>query len=737
MMTTLKRILCSIVAALFLTTPFSTYVRADDKNLSVGKEYTVTYDSPIENAYPACAYEPENKLTDGQFAKSASYSDTAFLHLYRGTMVSVTIDLGKACAISSVELRTLQIKSAGIYCARYVNIAVSEDGESFGTVGTLEDLKSITSGAKEIVSQKVLLDKTYFARYVRVSFSSDVNTYVDEITVFGSEDASGATTVSADSEPEDIGFSPKLDGIGNIVLMYTVGNYTEERLCPYFAYIDAEGTAKDIMFDSMLFLPSPASGYDFTKKATWDSYTDNMFGIAQNINLAALNNLVGDLREELNLDTSYRYPVFLAVPYLELGTSSFDGIVPNTLENRLKIIESYIDSLIETFETSDFQNLELKGLYWFQESVLYTSSEHEEEFIIRFNEYAHSKDLKTIWIPYYCASGFERAVALGFDSATLQSGYAFPRSGDSLNSIGQVLPEAVEDSAMQAKKYGLGMEFEIDLNASDAHERFYKYLHTGYQTGCMTDGMMMLYQGVDAFYRCANASVGTNEREIYDLTYLYNQGEFTSHAPVIEPGQVVVAEIGTRASGTIKITDGDSFKNNLDVVDLSAPDNLSFLIEGDGFYILNTSESSAGLYQVSFRVSDGYNLSEECTVKFLLIDKASPAGSMTLESELLLYSRLDTSTEAETLPAGTVITLYDAGDGWKYISAEVDGREVEGFAELQYDFSDNKSQAAGEMSVSADADDGNGILYIICIAAGAVIVCGIVIFIVKKQKNKG
>lgn len=728
----MRSFLCACFALLIFAVSVSSSVAfASETNLASDKSYTVTYDSPIENAYPECAYEAENKLTDGILASEASYSDPAFLELYRGTAVSVTIDLGEVNAVSSVELRTLQIKSAGIYCARYVYVAVSENGTDFGTVGTLDDGKSITSDAKQIVIHTVPLDQTYLARYVRVTFSSDVNTYVDEISVYGSKASAGAVSAEADVPQEDRGFSSEIDGIGNIVLMYTVGKYTEETLRPYLAYVDTAGDAKDIMFDSMLFLPSPASGYDFTKKTTWDSYTGEMFGTEHKINLSALNSLVGRMREELGLADDYRYPVFLAIPFLEIGNSSFDGTLPNTLENRLKIISAYVDELVNTFNSSDFTNLELKGLYWFQESVTYTISEQEEELIIRFNEYAHSKNLKTIWIPYYCAPGFERAIELGFDSATLQSGYAFPRSGESLSTLGEVLPEAVEDSAAQAKKYGLGMEFEIDLNASDAHERFYKYLHTGYATGCMNGHMMMLYQGVDAFYKCANSTVGSDLRDIYDLTYLYNKGKFTSKAPTVESGQVVVAQIGTRASGTIVITDEDSLKSDLKIFDSVVSEGLTYVLEGDGFYILNTSKSSAGLYTVSFKVSDGYNLSESATVKFLLKDPNSPGESRTLDSELILYSSLDKSSTSTSIPAGMLINVLDVGDGWSYVSATVNGEVMEGFTETS-------SFRFRESPEPADEPNSNTLVPVIAISVTALLaIAAIFILVLKKQKNKG
>ncbi len=729
----LKRILSigvSVLLLLLMSFPLIT-AAAEEEILSVGKSYTVSYDSPIENAFPARAYESETRLTDGEFASTAKSSDPAFLHLYRGTAVSVTIDLENVCAVSSVQLRTLQIKDAGIECARYVTVAVSEDGTSFGTVGRLEDSKSITLEQNQIITHTVTLEQTYRARYVRITFSSDVHTYVDEITVYGFAEAGAAVSAAADPNYESLGFAEALDGIGNIVLMYTVGNYTEQQLLPYFAYVDTDGSVTDTMFDAMLFLPSGASNYDFTAKSGWDAYTENLFGQFGNVNLTALDHLVGQYCGELSLGDDYRYPVFLAVPYLALGTGSFDGVVPDSLENRVRILSAYVDELLETFASCQFEHLELKGLYWHEELIQYTASEHEEELIVQFNQYAHSKNLKTIWIPYYCAPGFECAAELGFDAASLQSGYAFARTDSALSEIGEVLPGAVEDSAAQAQKYGLGMEFELDISLSDCYTRYYKYLHTGYSTGCMDGHMTMVYQGVSGFYSCATAKNGSDLRRIYDLTYLYNKGEFTSAAPTVDQDQIIVASIGSRASGNIVIQDADSAKSDLKVIDLICSEGLTFLLEGDGFYILNTSQTAAGLYTATFRVSDGYNSSEESTLFVLLIDPDETIPLKTLEKDLLLYSCLNTSSESVSIPLGTEVSVREITDGWYYISAVMDGENVHGFS---------KETILGE-TVSDSSEEPQFRLWFVVLISGIVlvliIIAAVLIFVKKNKKNKG
>ena len=117
----IKRILVIAAAALvaFAALPFS--AAAEGKIVSEGKSYTVEYSTPVENAYPNLAYTPEEKLTDGK-KSSADYNDKNWLTLYRGTSVSVTIDLGAEQAVSRVTFGELQLKAYGVYCSRWAKV---------------------------------------------------------------------------------------------------------------------------------------------------------------------------------------------------------------------------------------------------------------------------------------------------------------------------------------------------------------------------------------------------------------------------------------------------------------------------------------------------------------------------------------------------------------------------------------------------------------------------------------
>ncbi|MCH5183775.1 MAG: DUF4855 domain-containing protein [Oscillospiraceae bacterium] len=738
----LKRVFSVILAGLLLSLPIVglSAGAAGETVLSVGKSYTLKYDSEIDGAYPAKAYEPESSLTDGVFAARAAASDPAYLRLYRGTAVIVTIDLEAVCAVSSVEVSSLQ-SGGGIVCPRYVHVAVSEDGESFGTVGTLEDPNSVTNNQARSIKHKVELDQTYRARYVRVTFSSDVHTYIDEISVYGSTDASGAAAAKADAPVEDRGFGPQIDGIGNVVLMYTVGNYTEDQLLPYLLYQDTDGNFADTMFDAMLFLPSGTSNYDYTVAEGWEKYLADMLGATSKNNLTALNSVVGKHSEELG---GKKYPVFLSVPFLAPGNKDINGVTPNNLENRFQIIQAFIDRMVDAFNASGFDNLELKGLYWHEELVQYTLSNYEEELIKQFNEYAHGKGLKTIWIPYFGAPGAERAVELGFDCATLQSGYAFGRDASVVAEIGESTPKAVEDSAAEAKKYGLGMEFELDVGRTDFLDRYYKYVHTGYKTGCMDGHMMMLYQSVAGIYGCAKSPKASGQRQVYDMTYLYIKGKFTSYPPEIAPKQYIVAAAGGRSSGKLEVADPDTIRGTLKTAETNIPEGLPFVVEGDGFYVLNAGSVTPGSYEVSFSVTDGYNVSAMETVKILLYDPEDAGIALNLSGEVTAYTRLDPSANTVTIPAGAATARW-LENGWYHVTAEVNGKKVSGFAEATaLGLSDTPSGSgdpgSDELSGTEETSDSDGFPgWAIGVIAGGVVLlaaaAGLIVALTKKGKH--
>ena len=69
----------AVLLCVLFTAVFGSVCSADTlTNIAAGKSYTVEFAQPIDNAFPAKAYKPEGKLTDGLTASaSLSYAVTA------------------------------------------------------------------------------------------------------------------------------------------------------------------------------------------------------------------------------------------------------------------------------------------------------------------------------------------------------------------------------------------------------------------------------------------------------------------------------------------------------------------------------------------------------------------------------------------------------------------------------------------------------------------------------------
>lgn len=617
----LKKLVVSILTLLMLVPMLVSSVSADDGIISEGKSYTLEYAVPIENAYPKKAYKKEKALTDGVKAATDSMSDKAWLELYRGTSVAVTIDLEEVMAVNKVTVSQFQNKTAGIKCSRYVKVFVSEDGETFGFAGEVNDGRLATYTAAKRVSFTVDLKEDYKARYVRVEFSSDVFTFVDEVSVYGNSDADSAITAEPYVE-EEKGLSGDIDGIKSVCLMYIASNYTADTIKPYFAYIDNTGTVKDTMFDSLLFL-GMNSPYIYDGRQTMS--IDGMIKFVEDTlspttNVGALNTVVGELKDDLGLDADYKYPIFLTVPTIGYSNEEFDPkgdgkLRYNNLENRSAIVKWYIDYLEAEFEKSGFENLYVKGLYWFEEGINHSNSTHENELVKYFNDYAHDKGYKTMWIPYYSSEGIEESKELGFDSVTMQSGYAFDNSS---SEVGAAKEAVCKDAAAAAKKYGLnGTEFEVDMYVKDYAKRLAKYVSAAYGAGIMENGMITMYQSGDHLYQSSIGQGGAG-RNIYELTYKYISGQYAESAPSIKEGITITLPVDDYANARLEVVDEDTKKSDLRIAELEKPEGIYFSASGNGFVEVQTYNCQPGTYVARLSVTDGSNVSNTVEVTVIV-----------------------------------------------------------------------------------------------------------------------
>lgn len=790
----LKKLPAVFFALLLILPCFACFAYAEGDVISVGKSYTVSSESPIDNAYPSLADEtPDGRLTDGKNGGTQTYNDGKYVRFYRGTYKDIVIDLGGEYAVEGAAVSHYQNAAAGVYAIREVYVYASLDGNDYMCIAeNVNDDRIKVSAQDGRVVVNADCDGAFKARYVKIRFSCDVFAYVDEISVKGTSDTAHAKDIVPDAVSENKGFAGSVDGVNHICLMYTgeyaygspttSGRITAEQLLPYFAYVDNDGKATDTMFEGMLFLPyQPAAKsndttaeYGFGKQSGWQSFLNCVMG-GEEYNLSALNKVVGDNKEAIGLTLDYRYPVYIAVPYIHPSDSVFgviDGqtVTPNTLESRQKIVKWYVDSVIKAFGESNFDHLKLCGFYWYSEAVQYSYGKDENNFIKHFTSYVYSLGMSSLWIPYYCSAGYVSANELGFTAAVLQSGYAFDHS---TSETGDSLPATCDDAMSMADKYGLGAEIEVSSLDSDMYDRYYKYLQAAYAGGYMQDGLFMYYQGggPGVYYSASAGTANSSQRKGYDLTYQFIHGTFTSAAPVIAEGQKLMIGKGGFVTCRIDISDSDSSSSQLKTLKKPECEDITVAVEGDGYTVINAKKSDfvgeTGFY---LTVTDGFNVSETVYITLNVVEDCFTADRIDgkLKSDFGVLYTYDadgdntTGTNEDafevvidsqgvitsvggyngTVPEGGYIVAA-SGTKQEYLKSHcsVGGKAVvdpvTGCILFESDgTADVSSDVSGDESVPASTDDGDSAVLVIVIVIAALAVIAVsVLLIVKKRKK--
>ena len=481
--------------------------------------------------------EDATMLTDGKFASKATYADTAYFRFTNGLGRTIIYDLGKESAVSSFMGSFLFESSSGVNLPRRLVIKASQNGVDWQTIHTTANFQTLESAARVELTES--FDKTYKARYIKFEFAITTHIYCDELAIYGTKQIpDDAADIVAD-EAEDTIYPDKYItpddflGVNNMLLSYHClpndlegGRITVEEYLPHVGYFDREGKLTDTFFDSFLYLPYTAFNYSDNAKSLdgWKFYIENQFTADRNVD--ALNTAVGQVKEELGLD-DYTVSVFFSILYTFTESTSFgdidgDGVVENftKIEDRKKAIKWIIDEQVRLFEQGNYENLELYGFYWFEESIAF-SDPHETELIRYASDYLHSLGYKLMWIPYYQASGFSDWKELGFDMACMQPNYAFS---------GQATVDRLYDNAATTKRLGMCVEIEINQYDSKADILRYKeYLAVGAETGYM-DAVKCYYQaGMPGAFYAAWKSADPFVNSVYHDTYLFAKGKYDSN----------------------------------------------------------------------------------------------------------------------------------------------------------------------------------------------------------------
>ncbi len=565
-------------------------------------------------------------LTDGLYAKSATFGDAAFAHFTRSSGRSLLFDFGYTSAVTGVQFCFLQQSTAGIYLPGTFSVFLSEDG--FGWQRVYFDNELLSEKDDELFQREVTFDQVYAARFAKIEFSVTSHVFCDEVQIYGTK-AIPVSAISIVPEPEDpvteLGYIMPEDflSVHNVLLSYHCleeeGQHTEDGLItveeylPYVGYYNEAGELVDTFFDGYLYLPYTRFNYgDYARTlAGWQFYLDDIY--MQDRNMSALNQAVGQVSSALSL-SDYRCTVFTSILYpwetlsdnKTLNTfGDIDGDGTNdsfdALENRKKAVRWMMDQEYSRFHGGAYENLVFGGFYWFEESLSVNSSE-EKELILFAADYAHSLGVKLFWIPYYCASGYERWEEYGFDLACMQPNYMFTTSGDS--SLLQYTAE---------KTNSLGMCVEIEMNSvsnSQDVSRYMEYLAAGAKYGYMNSVKMYYQNGVPGAFYYAYLSENPYQRAVYDLTYQFAKEIFTAEIPEYITGVLSYTCIDGILEGEKIAESTGAYVFSLSV----SPSHGSLRLNSDGSFVYYANEGYTGTDRFAVILDYGYAQSEELVV---------------------------------------------------------------------------------------------------------------------------
>lgn len=546
----MKRLTAIVSAVIIMLNIFNFSASAKSENLALGKAVTVKSHIANEKSYAEQDRFNENILTDGKFG-DADFGNPCWAKFYRATGRTLTVDLGENCTLEGVHLRFLQNSQAGIVAPKNVSIFVSQNNTDFSKAeiksgGASPFLPSRSEGT-EIADYDIRL-APISARYVAISFDVTVNTFIDEIEIYGksgseSEPPTEFTDIIAPPKGEYLSRNA-LSGDHDIVCFHAgyspdnevLVNNTKESFLYYVGYRDENKKITDTMFDSVMFLTLQGkcpSGGDLTISggetvmSDWETLLDSYFH--PEYNLFALDAATSEVKEALGLDSDYKTSVYLTIPYPKIGDIEFgdydgDGKADkiDSYQATLDVTEWFMDEVDRRFSKAGFENIELKGYFCNSEGITRQRFDYEWDFARDAAALMHERGLYCVMIPYYQAVGIDANDEFNFDAMLMQPNLSF---NDTLKDD----PEGMmEDFAETAKQLGLGIQMEIADGVRWEPElgKYYaQYLTSASRNGIMTDTVHAYYNGAGpgVFYDCA-VSKNPALRWYYDMTYKFIKG---------------------------------------------------------------------------------------------------------------------------------------------------------------------------------------------------------------------
>jgi len=150
------------------------------KAINLFDKLSYTYSTDPVESYPD---EKNDKLTDGSMREL--FDKYSWVGFKDGAVPSITFDLGGTDhALADIEVYMLRQVAYGIELPRAVEISLSDDGEHFVTVSTLQTPADLAESSH--YTYRFALPQTVSARYVRVTLQRKESNFlfIDEIVAY-------------------------------------------------------------------------------------------------------------------------------------------------------------------------------------------------------------------------------------------------------------------------------------------------------------------------------------------------------------------------------------------------------------------------------------------------------------------------------------------------------------------------------------------------------------------------
>ena len=292
----------------------------------------------------------------------------------------------------------------------------------------------------------------------------------------------------------------KTDVVSDMALIYQGGNHrpewTEDELRPYVVHTFADGRM-EWFFDSFLFFEFTDSwqiafgssyGTRNAQKSDWEWLLNRVFEKGKSLD--ALNSCIEHYKTIIG-EPSFKHRIVLGVVSPITGQTDWGSLDGKTLDftnrdDQITAAKWYIVQLMERFAEETYNNLELTGFYWLEESTAKCGDLPKD-----VSEYIHQLDKRFYWIPYWNASGYNLWKKLGFDTAFLQPNHFFSKD----------IPDIRLDQACNtARKFGMGLEMEFDSNVlyekeDSYYSRLESYINAFENNGVFEESSIAYYSG--------------------------------------------------------------------------------------------------------------------------------------------------------------------------------------------------------------------------------------------------